>query len=126
MTSWFALRGYGTRPQEDPTRIGSLNGALHFGSFEPTSNLHTAPIYVTLKDRPGIAQSQRSKRVARAWLGRLQDLETVLAEENLPFLAARLSAPEFDAVPAETLAKNRQDLLREIRVAKAFFAALAE
>jgi hypothetical protein len=125
-TSWFALRGYGARPQEDPARLGSLDGALHFGSFEPTSNVHTAPIYVTLKDHPGLAQSPRAKRTARAWLARLQDLETLLAEENLAFLAAHLSVPDFDAVPAETLGKNRQELLREIRVAKEFFVRLAQ
>jgi hypothetical protein len=129
-SSWFALRGYGVRLLEDPLLLWSVTGIsagpMQFGSFEPTSNVHTAPIYVALKNRPGIEKSPRARRIARTWLARLEDLERVLAEENLPSLGATLEAPNFDAVPAATLRKNRKGLLEEIRVAKEFFAGLAK
>ncbi len=129
-SSWFAVRGYGVRLQEDPLLLwatrGSSAGPIQFSSFKPTSNVHTAPIYVTLKNRPGIQKSARSRRIATTWLARLDDLETVLEQENLAYLGAKLEIPNFDAVPVETLRKNRQDLLREIEVAKEFFKGLAK
>ena len=128
--SWFAIRGYGVRLQEDPLLIwatqGISAGPMQFHSFQPTSNVHSAPIYVTLKDRPEIERSTRSKRVAENWLARLEDLELVLAEENSAYLGAALEIPNFDAVPSETLQTNRVDLLEEIGVAKAFFRTLAQ
>ena len=129
-SSWFALRGYGVRLQEDPLLLWVVRGTsatpMQFSSFKPTSNVHTAPIYVTLKNRPGIEKSPRSRRIASTWLARLQDLETVLEEENLAYLGAKLEIPNFDAVPVETLLNNRQDLLSEIQVAKEFLRGLAK
>ena len=81
---------------------------------------------MTVAGAPGIRESPRSKRVAATWLARLDDLETVLTEENLAFLGARLEVPNFDAVPPATLRANREALLREIAVAKAFFGELAD
>ena len=120
-TSWFALRGYGRRLLEN-----TFARPLHFMSFEPTTSFHSAPIYVTLEGEPGLAQGDRAKRVARTWLARLEDLETVLSEPNAESLARRLELPDdIDGVPAETLARSRPALLEEIRVAKEFFGALA-
>jgi hypothetical protein len=87
--------------------------------------VHTAPIYVLLKDGPGIATSARAKAAAKEYLARLTDMERLLTEENLDALAARLENPNLDAVPKKTLLKNRQGLLREIGTAKAFFEKLA-
>jgi hypothetical protein len=129
-SSWFAVRGYGVRLEEDPLVLwatrGTSAGPIQFSSFKPTSNVHTAPIYVALKGHPGVSRSPRSRRIAATWLARLNDLESVLAPENLAYLGAKLEIPNFDAVPAETLRKNRDDLLKEIAVAKAFFAAFAK
>jgi hypothetical protein len=129
-SSWFAVRGYGVRLQEDPLLLWSVRGIsagpMQFASFAPTSNVHTAPIYVTLKGRPGIEKSPRSKRIARTWLSRLEDLERLLDEDNLPSLATTLEVPNFDAVPMETLRTSRPDLLREIGTAKEFFAERAK
>jgi hypothetical protein len=118
-SSWFALRGYGTRLEN------TFGTPFHFNSFKPSSNVHTAPIYVTLAGRPGIGESAQAKRVARAWVARLEDLERTLAEENVDFLARRLAFPDADAVPRETLVRNREALLEEVRGSKAFFEARA-
>jgi hypothetical protein len=129
-SSWFALRGYGVRLLEDPLLLwavrGTSAGPMQFSSFDPTSNVHTAPIYLTLKNQPGIEKSARAKRVAQTWLARLEDLERVLDEQNLPHLGALLEVPNFDAVPLETLRKSREELLREIQVAEEFFRGLAK
>jgi hypothetical protein len=118
--SWFAVRGYGTRFDEN-----TFPDPIIFGAFAPTTNLHTAPIYVSVRGRPGIEKSARAKDTARTFLARLRDLEGMLAEENIDFLAARLENPNLDAVPRATLAGNRQALLDEIKVAKEYFEALA-
>ncbi len=119
-SSWFAVRGYGTRFDEN-----AFTDPVIFGSFKPTTNVHTAPIYVLLKDGPGIETSARAKAAAKEYLARLTDMERLLTEENLDALAARLENPNLDAVPKKTLLKNRQGLLREVGTAKAFFEKLA-
>lgn len=63
--------------------------------------------------------------MAREWLARLVDLETVLQASNLAYLGARLDTPTFDAVPPATLMSNREALLAEIATAKAYFERLA-
>jgi hypothetical protein len=91
------------------------------GSLKPTTNTHSAPIYVTLENGPGIEQSAQAQRVALTFIARLDDLELMLAPENIDYLAARLADPTFDAVPKEVLLDNRQDLLKEIAVARQYF-----
>jgi hypothetical protein len=99
---------------------------MHFSNFQANSLVHTAPIYVTLIDGPGIRESEQAKRISRSWLARLLDIEASLAEENLDFLAMQLSVPDIDAVPKETLIANREALLQEIDVAKRYFSTLAK
>ncbi len=120
-SSWFALRGYGDR----------LNGSMavtpfHFRLLKPTSNVHSAPIYVTLKNHPGVEASHRSRQIAQTWLARLEDVERLLAEENMDDLANRLEVPDFDAIPKDVLIKNRQELLEEIQIAKGYFKSLSQ
>ena len=74
-----------------------------------------------MQNRPDIGKSGRSKDIAQAFIARLEDLETLLAEEDSETLAARLENPNPDAVPKGTFLDNRQDLLKEIQVAKALF-----
>lgn len=119
-TSWFAVRGSGNRLEN------TLASPLHFSAMGPSSHLHTAPIWVTVEAKRGLEKSARARRVAREWLERLEDLERVLAPENLPFLAKRLALPDVDAVPEETLRRNRDSLLAEIHAARDFFAAYLE
>lgn len=119
-SSWFALRGYGVR-LDDRFQIWPL----HFGLFEPTSNVHTAPIYVLLKNGPPIGKSAHSRLVAQTWLARLEDIERVLVEANMESLAEKLVAPDFDSVPKNVLMENRANLLAEIQTAKDFFKAVS-
>jgi len=114
-SSWLALRGYGTKLEN------TWATPLHFSSLAMTSNLHTAPIWITLENAPGLDRGARARRVARECLARLEDLERVLAEENLTDLAKRLSVPDADGVPEQTLRANRAALLDEIAVAEQFF-----
>ncbi len=119
-TSWIALRAYGSERS-----FAGFVSPLHFASFDPTSNLHTAAVYVTLKGHPPIEASQRSRRIAREWLERLDDLVDVLDPANMQTLGAWLEFPVFDAVPRETLINNREALLSEIATARSFFKKLA-
>jgi hypothetical protein len=119
-TSWFAVRGSGNRLEN------TFATPLHFSAMGPSSHLHTAPIWVSVEGAPGIEKSGRARRVAREWLERLEDLERVLAPENLPFLAKRLEFPDLDGIPEETLRRNRDALLIEIEAAREFFAAYLE
>ena len=77
-----------------------------------------------LKDRPGREKSERGREVAREFLARLNDLESVLSEENLRSLGNKLEIPDIDAVPKYMLAKNRETLLKEINTSKEFFEEL--
>jgi|GEM_PF-1100203 len=120
-SSWFAVRGYGARFEEN-----TFVNPIIFSSFQSTSNVHTSPIYVSLRNGPGIEKSARSKAVAQSFLARLNDLEKVLAEDNIEVLAAKLSDPTMDAVPKEVFLNNRQDLLKEIQGAKNFFKSRAQ
>lgn len=118
--SWFALRGYGAQ-----LNAGGSVSPLHFGSFQPTSNVHTAPIYVSLKNGNSGTGYPSSRTVAREWLARLSDLKRVLSETNLEELGRSLEVPNFDAVPSETLRQNRSALLWEIEQAKEYFEAIS-
>lgn len=120
-SSWFAVRGYGARFEEN-----TFVNPLIFSSFEPTSNVHTSPIYVSLRNGPGIEKSAHSKAVAQSFLARLNDLENVLAEDNIEVLAAKLSDPTMDSVPKEVFLNSRQALLDEVQVAKKFFQSRAQ
>jgi len=119
--SWFAVRGYGVRTDENPFAT-----PLIFSTFEPTSTVHSAPIFVSIRNYPGLEKSTRGRDVARAFLARLNDLERVLATDNTDYLSAKLELPDLDAVPKEIFLKNRQRLLQEIEVAKAFFRKKVE
>lgn len=117
--SWFAVRGYGRRIDG-----GLLVRPFQFGLLLPKSHVHSAPIYVSLRNGPPIEKSVRSREVARTWMARLEDIERVLAEANMEQLAEELVSPDFDSVPKDVLMKNRQDLLQEIDVARDFFEDL--
>ena len=119
-SSWFALRGYGAQLNSS----GNVS-PLHFANFQPTSNVHTAPIYVSLKNGKSGMGYAPSRVVAREWLARLRDLQRVLSETNLEELGRSLEVPNYDAVPSETLRQNRSALLWEIEQAKEYFETMS-
>ena len=118
---WLAVRGYGTKLDELPFPTPVI-----FGTFAPNTNFHTAPVYVTVAGQPGIEQSERTRRVAKAFIARLDDLARLLGEDNHTTLAARLERPTIDAVPEAVLASSRPRLLEEISIAKAYFAGFLD
>ena len=120
-TSWLTLRGYGNKLKQSMSVR-----PWHFRSFKPMSTVHSAPIYVTIKNASPFTSHSRTKVLARKWLAHLEDLETMLEEDNIEYLAQKLLDPEFDAVPKDILIKNRLALFDEIRDAKDFFIQLSE
>jgi hypothetical protein len=119
-TSWFALRGYGNKVKER-----MLVQPWHFKTLKPMSTVHSAPIYVTIKNAPPSTAHPRTKTIARTWLARLQDVETMLNEDNIEYFAQKIAYPGIDGVPKETLLKNRLALLKEIQDAKDYFERLS-
>jgi hypothetical protein len=115
-TSWVALRALG----------GKMDEALgRFAPFfvDPTSQAHTAPIYVTIQGAPPLSAQPAAKVLARKWLAKLDYMQARLAEDQLPNLAAPPGAS--DGVDLETLRKNREALLQAIQAAKQYFTEMA-
>ena len=118
--SWLAIRAYGKKLGEiDPMR-NQIRGSWH-----PTSEAHSAPVYLTLKGAPPLSAQPAGKAAARTWLARLDDLESRLAEDQLENLAKKLKQHRGDIVELDLLRKNRSALLEEIRKAKDYFTRLA-
>ena len=116
--SWLAIRAYGKKRNEIVT------GLLH-RTIRPTSEAHSAPVYVNLKGAPPRSAHPRAKLLARKWLARLDDLESRLAEDQLAYLAKKLERYQYDIVKLDLLRKNRSALLEEIQKAKDYFTRLA-
>ena len=117
--SWLAIRAYGNKLNEIVPR------ALPQRSIRPTSEAHSAPVYVNLKGAPPLSAHPRAKLLARKWLARLDDLESRLAEDQLAYLAKKLERSQGDIVKVDLLRKNRSALLEEIQKAKDYFTRLA-
>jgi hypothetical protein len=112
-TSWVALRATGGKTDEP---VGPY--APFFG---PSSLAHTAPIYVTIQGTPPLQAQPTAKGLARKWLGKLEDLEARLQEDQIQYLAA---PPVNDGVDADSIRKNRSALLQAIQAAKKYFTDL--
>ena len=84
------------------------------------SSFHSAPIYI---DIPG-TRNVKKKLIARSWLARLEDMENILAENNIDDFAKKLSVPTLDDVSKETYLSSRTELLKEIADSKKFFQDL--
>ncbi len=118
--SWLAVRASGRK-------LGETNpvGGLIHRTMRPTSEAHSAPIYVMLKDAPPLSAHPRAKALARTWLARLEDLESRLAEDQIENLAKRLERYPWDIVEEDLLRKNSSALIKEIQKAKDYFTRLA-
>jgi len=107
-TAWLAVRASGKKRGELPSqRLADVQVA--------PSLAHSAPIYVTLQNAPGLAAHRRVKLIAATWLERLDNLEQRLADNRIRDLANYFAS---DGVTAENLRKNKDALLQRIEIAK--------
>jgi hypothetical protein len=116
-TSWVALKARGMKRDE---AVG-LHPPFFVG--EPTSQAHTAAIYVTIQGAPPLSAQPAAKLLARKWLAKLENLEASLGEDQIQ----QLVAPGYRGGEVElaALRKNREELLKEIQRAKRYFAEMA-
>ena len=110
-TAWVAVRASGIKRGEVPSqRLADVQVA--------PSLAHSAPIYLILKNAPGLAASRRANLAAAAWLERLDNLENRLADNRIRDLVNNSAS---DGVDADMLRKNRDALLQRIQAAKKYF-----
>jgi len=115
-TAWLAVRASGKKR-------GELPSARLADTQVSPSLAHSAPVYVTLKNAPGLSAHRRAKLVAAAWLERLDNLEKRLADNRIRDLANYVAS---DGVDAENLRKSRTVLLERIQSAKKYFRAISQ
>jgi hypothetical protein len=102
----------------------------HFMNRSPSKarykTAHSAPIYVTLKNEPSIAEHPRTREVAEKWLASLSALELRLAKENIDYLLETEAkfAPPPGALTRQDIMDNHVSLMIEIEYAKNFFEEL--
>jgi hypothetical protein len=102
-TGWLAIRASGWKRGEPPGR---------------QSLAHSAPIYVSVASLPPLARKEEARRMARAWIFLLDDLEEALSDEKIEKLAKRGAT---GSVHVETIRQNRPGLLSDIREARDYF-----
>ncbi len=119
--SWLAIRAYGKKRGEVVARNGPT-GVVYF-AFEPTSEAHSAPIFVSRQGAPSLSDHPRAKALAHTWLARLDDLESRLALDEDGNLA--LERTPRRSVETGLLHRNRAALLEEIQKARDYFTRLA-
>jgi hypothetical protein len=116
-TSWVALQAVGGKVDE----VAGRHPPFFVGA--PTSQAHTAAIYVTIQGAPPLSAQPAAKVLARKWLAKLENLEARLAEDQIQQVAAPPGTS--DGVELEPLRKNREALLQAIQGAKRYFAEMA-
>jgi len=118
-TSWLAVRASGHKRGEAPPPEGFLPPYRDRYRGAAASLAHSAAIYVTIENTPGLSQNAKAKSLARAWIARLQELEMRLAEDKIQYLAEGSG----DDVPnVDYLRKNRSALLAAIESSKRHFS----
>ena len=120
--SWLAIRAYGKKRGEVVARNGPT-GVVYF-AFEPTSEAHSAAIFVSLQGAPSLSAHPRAKALAHTWLARLDDLESRLDLGEDGNLA--LERTPRRSVETGLLHRNRAALLEEIQKARDYFTHLAQ
>lgn len=112
-TMWLALRtsrGMNIYPSKKP--------------YAMAHSAHSAPIYVTLKNAPPLAEHPRTRAIAQDWLASLDALEARISQENIEYLQSVTSAG--DPVPYQILLDNQSALKREIETSRAFLNRFLE
>ncbi len=106
---WLAIRSRGRRLDET-------------SSFSNKSLAHSAPVYLTLKNAPGLAQGPLAQAMARSWIARLEDLEARLAPDQIPILSQPAGS---DGVAEAVLQRDRDALIADIRKAREAYTSIA-
>ncbi len=114
-SSWLAARVSGHKLGEAVPPDGLIPPYRDRYRGAYASHAHTAPIFVTLRNGPGLSQHPRAKALVRGWIARLEELETRLAEDNIGYLSRE---PAGDVPSAEYLRENRAAMLEAIQSAK--------
>jgi hypothetical protein len=112
---WLAVRASGRKLVEAPDMGRAFSS--------PSSQAHSAQIYITLEGTPPLSAQPRAKALARMCLAKLDDLEARLAEDQIPYLAATPALG--DGVDADHLRENRSALIEAIQSARQYFTNLA-
>ena len=121
-TSWLAVRASGHKRGERAPPEGFLPPYRDRYRGAAASLAHSAAIYVTIENTPGLSQHSKAKSLARAWIARLQELEMRLEEDKIQYLA---EGPGDDVPDVEYLRKNRSALVAAIAGARKHFLELA-
>jgi hypothetical protein len=106
---WLAIRSRGWRLDET-------------SSFSNKSLAHSAPVYLTLKNAPELAQGPLAQAMARSWIARLEDLEARLAPDQVPILSQPAGS---DGVAEAVLQRDRDALIADIRKAREAYTSIA-
>ena len=135
-SSWLALRASGWKREETEIRIRGLlesmlilerrtnEDLLRELPSEPVtrpSAAHTAAVYVTVDGTPPIAEQQKAREVADAWLDRLDELHARFDDDRLKELTG--FPGRGDGIDAPLLRANRDVVLRAIKAARQHHAA---
>ncbi|MFB3902160.1 MAG: CehA/McbA family metallohydrolase [Acidobacteriota bacterium] len=75
---------------------------------------HTTPVYVTIQDRPSLAESPAGKTATWAWLARLRDFDGTLRDIRIQEMEDEDENTTWDPVSIELLKANRPAMLEAI------------
>jgi len=122
-TCWLAVRAYGIKKGEFEPPDGYMPPWRNRKRDAPASLAHSAAVHVTVGGTRDLAKQDRAKAAARAWLARLDELEQMLSDENLKFIAQT----DNDYKPGlEYLLANRPALLEAIAKSREFYRERAK
>lgn len=117
-TCWLAVRAYGIKVGEFEPPDGYLPPWRNRKRDAPASLAHSAAIHVTVEGTRKLEAQDRGKAAAQLWIARLDELEQVLADENLKFVAQT----DDDYKPGlDYLLKSRPALLDAIAKSREFY-----
>jgi hypothetical protein len=117
-TCWLAVRAYGIKVGEFEPPDGYVPPWRNRKRDAPASLAHSAAVHVTVGGTRDLAKQDRAKAAAAAWIARLDELEQMLTDGNLKFVAQT----DDDYKPdLDYLLKNRPALLEAIAKSRQFY-----
>ncbi len=115
---WLAVRAWGIKAGEFEPPDGYVPPWRNRKRDAPASLAHSAAIHVNVAGTPELQRQDRAKALARAWLARLDELEAVLSDESLEFIAQQ-DNPYKPGIGY--LRANRPVLLEAIRMSREYY-----